>query len=859
MSNPPTPIAAAELSPGGQYRPLAVAAAAVGVGIVVDHAWGGALAGAWRWAPPLAAAGSLAVFAAARRGRLGNLAVVCLLAALASVGAARHAIGWSLMRTDDLGRFARQESQPACLQARLLESPRTSPPPANSPLRGVPLGPISQATIEVTAIRDGVNWRSASGRCRLRVAGELLHADAGDRVLVFANIGKPGTPLNPGQYDWANAERIAGRLSEAYCKDPACVQVLAPAGAGSLSGWAATLRRHCESALRAAVGTGQADLAAAVLLGARERLPDDTTDAFLRTGTIHLMVVSGLHVGMLAGLAWGALRLLGVSRGWRTLGTLFALGCYVAAVGPRPPVVRASVLIAAWLAATATGRRPTAANVLAAAGLAVAAFNPAELFRGGTQLSFVSAAVFAGLGEWLARGRQPTPLERLINDTRSWPSRLVKRLRDGFVLGVISSTAIWIVAGPLVAAEFHIVTPIGIVLTPLIMPLVGVALAAGLASVAVGWLVPPLAAAGGAICGGCLGLTEGAVTLADSWEAGHFYTPGPAPWWLLGWYGAGALALLLPRWLPRPNKLATAAAVWGICGIVVAAWPARRDDSLQCTFLSVGHGTCVVLETPAGETILYDAGSLGSPEGAARTIASFLWQRRIRRIDAIVLSHADVDHYNAVPTLADYLPVGVAYISPMMFDPVATDGHMRAPEYLREQLNRRGIPMREIWMGDRLRLADESTQIEVLFPPREGVLGRDNANSLLLEITVHGRRILLPGDLESPGIDAVMADPPTDCDILLAPHHGSTRSDPPGFAAWCSPEWVVLSGGEAERTIAADESYRAAGAEVFHTAEAGAVRFAIAATGVTAFPTVRVSEFQSQIARWKSAIETESQ
>ena len=80
-------------------------------------------------------------------------------------------------------------------------------------------------------------------------------------------------------------------------------------------------------------------------------------------------------------------------------------------------------------------------------------------------------------------------------------------------------------------------------------------------------------------------------------------------------------------------------------------------------------------------------------------------------------------------------------------------------------------------------------------------MGRDNANSILLPVEYAGRRILLPGDLESPGIERVMADPPLDCDVLLAPHHGSEQSDPPGFAAWSSPEWVVMSGRRPTRTL----------------------------------------------------------
>jgi competence protein ComEC len=98
-----------------------------------------------------------------------------------------------------------------------------------------------------------------------------------------------------------------------------------------------------------------------------------------------------------------------------------------------------------------------------------------------------------------------------------------------------------------------------------------------------------------------------------------------------------------------------------------------------------------------------------------------------------------------------------------------------------------------------------------------------------LGVEYAGRRILLPGDLESPGIDDVMAEAPYDCDVLLAPHHGSRRSDPPGFAAWSTPEWVVLSGGGGEQAAPVIRTYKRAGADVLVTNEVGAVHFQILA------------------------------
>ena len=143
-------------------------------------------------------------------------------------------------------------------------------------------------------------------------------------------------------------------------------------------------------------------------------------------------------------------------------------------------------------------------------------------------------------------------------------------------------------------------------------------------------------------------------------------------------------------------------------------------------------------------------------------------------------------------------------------------------------LRKSGVPVKTIFAGDKLRSSPE-TRLEVLHPPRRGVLGSDNANSIVLLIEHAGRRILLPGDLESPGLDDLMAEEPLDCDVVMAPHHGSRRSDPVGFAFWSKPEFVLFSGDRNVEDIAAIEevkdSYRARGAAVYHTAEDGAVRF----------------------------------
>jgi competence protein ComEC len=347
----------------------------------------------------------------------------------------------------------------------------------------------------------------------------------------------------------------------------------------------------------------------------------------------------------------------------------------------------------------------------------------------------------------------------------------------------------------------------------------------GFLMLVVGWLLPFVGTWCGAICATSLDWLQWLVDRSESLPGGHFYAPGPAWWWVLALYAVLLATMVRGRGFVAPRWQLAALCAWILVGLVPPVVRAAQRDSLECSFLAVGHGACVVLQAPTGETLLYDAGSLGSPHFATQTISAYLWHRGIMRIDGIIISHADVDHYNAVPGLLDRFNVGAIYVSPMMFDGF-DDTASRGPQVLHDAIAAAGVPIREVWSGDRLRLGPDVV-LEIIHPTHQGVLGTDNANSITLTIEHAGRRLLLPGDLESPGIDDVMAELPYDCDVLLAPHHGSRRSDPPGFAAWSTPDWVVISGGDGEEVLPVVKTYEHAGAHVLLTHWCGNVRFSL--------------------------------
>jgi competence protein ComEC len=466
----------------------------------------------------------------------------------------------------------------------------------------------------------------------------------------------------------------------------------------------------------------------------------------------------------------------------------------------------------------------------------VLALNPADLFRVGPQLSFLAVAILIWLSG-LASERRPQRdrLEQMLAATRPRFVRIAAGVWRWNRWLLTATLAVWMTALPLVLFHFHVVTPVALLIAPAVWVFVLAALWSGYAMLLVGWLLPPLGAALGALCNSSLAGLEAVVHWAESLPAGHFWAPGPAWWWVTVFYAGVVAAILWGRRIAPARWQVAALSAWIVIGIIPPLYRSLGRDSLECSFIAIGHGTCVLLEAPNGDTLLYDAGAIASPEFATRTISAYLWHRGIMRIDGIVLSHADIDHFNAVPGLLERFHIGAVYVSPMMFDgfdakPQANLAPWRpdpafAPDVLREALERAGVPIHVVWAGDRLRLGTDVT-IDVLHPPRVGVLGSDNANSITLAVEAAGRRVLLTGDLESPGLEDVIAERPLDCDVLLAPHHGSRRSDPPGFAAWSTPEWVVISGGEAD-VAPVVQTYEAAGAIVAQTRQLGTVTFSI--------------------------------
>jgi competence protein ComEC len=398
----------------------------------------------------------------------------------------------------------------------------------------------------------------------------------------------------------------------------------------------------------------------------------------------------------------------------------------------------------------------------------------------------------------------------------------LQRLMHALAQGYQATAAVWLFTLPLMLARFHLISPIGFLLNVLLMPWMTVTLCVGYGLLICGLLAPPLAPLLAFFFEWGIRVFLVAVEMAARIPGGHFSLPGPPEWWLVGFYAALILAVGLETLRARAWAW-RGLGVWLVLGLA-SGLPDTAPPGLRCTFLAVGHGGAILIEFPGGGTLLYDAGSLQEAERAQQTVQNLLWQTGRNRIDALLISHADIDHFNAVPELLRSVPVGTLYCSPTFLD-----FQQSSVVEVCDAASAQHVPIKLIWAGDQLH-APRGVKLRILHPRPGQQFGADNANSLVLAVEYAGRRVLLTGDLEKAGLVALTREEPLRCDVLLAPHHGSRNANTTELRQWADPRWVVVSGGRGDALGRLQQIY-GPNATVLSTTLHGAVTVEISPQG----------------------------
>lgn len=570
----------------------------------------------------------------------------------------------------------------------------------------------------------------------------------------------------------------------------------------------------------------RAALVDALMLGRRGVIDPDLQERFAQSGLVHLLSISGFHVGLIGGWIFMVTRLLGVRRDPALIGSAAASAAYVAFIGWPAPATRAAALAVVLARCRVRQRHVRSDELLAATCLIVLLMDPwAVLDLGG----WLSAAALWGA----------TRFSR-------WTDAALGRGFGWRTLG--SSIGATLATAPITAWALGTVAPIGIVLNFAAIPIAAVAVPGVLVSLLVHPLVPILARPFAAGAGLLLHALELVALAGAAVPGGHQLLEAGDPAATLPW----ALALGAGLWITQPHTTRleagrragwiTTALLWLALVRAPLLGATDGDGSLALHFLDVGQGDAAAIRTPAGHWVLIDAGPAGEGTDAGRrVVAPFLERHGARSLALAVVSHAHADHLGGLPSVMRRIRTG------LVLEPGADVVDPRYTGFL-DRLPRDGVPWHPAHAGERFAL--DGVQFTVLHPaPGWRHWGEDlNEDSVVLLVEFGQFQALFPGDAGFPA-ESAMARGLRPVDLLKVGHHGSRGSTGDGWLNALAPAVAVISlgrnnyGHPAPATLA---RLRAHGVEVHRTDREGTVsvvtdgvRMTVSSRGGTASYDVR--------------------
>jgi competence protein ComEC len=575
-----------------------------------------------------------------------------------------------------------------------------------------------------------------------------------------------------------------------------------------------------------------AAMLAAMVAGDRTYLNEHLRVGFERTGSFHMLVVSGFHLAVVAGVLFYIARRLRLPRVPATLLTILASLAYALFTGFATPVQRSLWMITLYLLGRLLYRERSPMNLIGFAALCLLAANPRSLFDASLQMTLLAVIAIAGiaaplLGTTVHPYLSATRDLRLVAIDSSLAPNLAQfrvtlrmfaqRLQSAFhpslawrifpssirfllrlvELVAVSAIVELVMALPM-AVYFHRITLFALPVNLFILPLLAVLIPAALVTLAALALWPEAATLPAMVVALTLHFGVGLVHLFGSFALGDFRVASPLFLQVAASCALLATAIVLARYGLQsrwPRRAAWAALLFAGAAAVMPRPVDRPRGALLVEAIDVGQGDSILVITPDGKTLLIDGGGFGGgPRQAPQNfdigeevVSPTLWSRGIRHLDAVALTHAHSDHMGGLPSvLRNFHPRELW---------IGKNPPIPAYQALLTEAAQLHIAVRALRAADTFPFG--LTQIYVLAPMRDYQPGADPSNddSLVLHLTYGATSTLLEGDAEAPIEQAMLAEPGLASTLLKVGHHGSITSTRPQFLARVAPQWAVVSCG----------------------------------------------------------------
>jgi competence protein ComEC len=584
----------------------------------------------------------------------------------------------------------------------------------------------------------------------------------------------------------------------------------------------------------------------------------DTRTEYQRSGTYHVLVVSGMNLSILALAIFWTLRQSRVDPALAAITTVVVSFAYAFVVGVGPPVWRAALMLATYLGARLLYRERNMMNAIGAAAFGILIADPHALFGASFQLTFLAVFIIAGIGSPILE-RTTLPYARGLRllqaasydlhvapkvaqfrlDLRMIGERLARFIGERFSLkmpAIVMRVAIGfgellfisalMQAGLalLMAYHFHRATTMGMPANLAVIPLTEVLMPA--AAVGLGYISTTLAKPAVWISGLALEGIAGTVHWLGSAPTADLRVAMPSLAMILASIAALTLAMLTAR-RARWAAGASVALLFGIAAWIafVPSRPRLRTGVMEMTAIDVGQGDSILLMTPEGRALLIDAGGLprwmhSDFDLGEQVVSSYLWNRGIDHLDVVVITHPHADHLGGMPAVMANFHPRELWLS--IDKPVGELAPIVA------QAQRAGMKVSVKKEGDQFDYG--GANFHMLAPGRDQITGsmRPNDDCLVFTATFGGTAALLEGDAERPAERRLVEEHP-EAMLLKVAHHGSASGTSADLLSTVHPRYAIISAGvrnvygHPRREVL--QRLQQAGVKTYRTDEEGAVSF----------------------------------
>ena len=629
----------------------------------------------------------------------------------------------------------------------------------------------------------------------------------------------PELPRNPGQFNRRIYE--SGKKIDFYLENPTVLEVKEQRSGVRevVEIWKTEMMNRCEKIYPDA----EASILEAMLFGEKRELSGDIKELYQAAGISHVLVISGLHISLLALAVAGILRRLGFPMPVWVILSVGVLAGYGILIGPPTTAVRALLMFFVLQGARLLGRSYDLLSALAFAGILMLLDNPDLILDGGCRLSFCAVI---GVGWYVSEknkifwsiGEKEKRKNRGKGGKGSSAGAILENIRAGWYL--------WLFTLPVMLDTFYQVSVVGILWNLVAIPLLPVIIASGgLGVVLAGWNIF-LGSLAGSPAYGMLQLYQEIGNISEKLPVG-MWTPGqPSKPVIAGYYLVIFLLVLVEKQLIKREKRWKIRKIFPgmeLCSmlllLLLMAHPWQQREKI--TFLDVGQGDASLLQS-GGQTLLLDGGSTSQKNVGTYVILPYIKQQGISCLEAVVLTHTDQDHINGVTEVLEEGKKGWLTVKNLMY-PYWMEGTEQGKQ-LKKLAEEAGASCRKIRAGDRLTIG--KAEAVVLYPKEQEKIAEPNAGSLVLFWKWEGVRAMFTGDLPEEKERELLQNLPA-CEILQVGHHGSATSTCREFLEQVQPSLAVIScamknryGHPSPDTV---DRLKKTGCEIRYTMKSGAI------------------------------------